>query len=236
MSWERLDYSIIAVFILSGMYLLGPNLRRVVRRRHDVASSIGGGIALAYVFLQLFPEIEEAHAGLGDRIHLVTLASLIAFDAIELRLLSAPPASAAPRSPHARLRVFWLHIALSWIYTALIVFVIPGEAREDALLVTVGSVAIGLHLIYKDYVLRTRHPEEYELKGRYLLALAPVVGWLAHFVVQPPEHFFDFFVAILAGFLMQNVFREELPKHEGLRLGWLVIGAAGYALLVVLVE
>jgi hypothetical protein len=233
---ESIDVVLIATLILTLAHMFGPNIRRLLRRNGHLVSSFGGGIAVAYVFLQLFPEIEHVHHHLGDRIHLITLASFLIFFAIELRILSQSPAEQEGTRANSEARIFWLHIAVSWLYTAMVIFALPSDATENTGSVVVGSLAIGLHLIYKDYVLRTHHARDFEEAGRYLLALAPLFGWFIRSITTPSDAVFDLFVAVLAGFLMQNVFRDELPHQENARLSWLFSGAALYTLLVFFTE
>lgn len=233
---ESIDVVLIATLILMLAHMFGPNIRSLLRRKGHLASSFGGGMAVAYVFLQLFPEIEHVHYHLGDRIHLITLASFLIFFAIELRILSQSSAGQGGTTAEPEARIFWLHIAVSWIYTAMVIFALPTDVTENAGSVVVGSLAIGLHLIYKDYVLRSHHARYFENAGRYLLALAPLAGWFTRSLVSPSEAVFDLFVAVLAGFLMQNVFRDELPHREDARLPWLFSGAALYAVLVFFTE
>lgn len=223
------DYALVAALILSSALLFGPWIRQGFRRNSQMVASFGGGLALAYVFLNLLPELELAHHLLNDRVHLVTLFSFLVFYILEVRLLSAV-ANKSHAMSHGR--VFWLHIGLSWLYTWLVIFALPNEVAEQLFFTIIGSLAIGLHLVYKDYVLREHHSEDYQSKGRYILALAPILGWLTHEMLEPNEYVSDLFIAVLAGFLMQNVFREELPKHTDVRIGWLVTGAGVFSLLV----
>ena len=81
--------------------------------------------------------------------------------------------------------VFWWHIALSWVYTAMVVFALPEATDERVGFAVVGSLAVGLHLIYKDYVLRSHYHAAFEEKGRYLLAVAPLAGWLVRVIMNP---------------------------------------------------
>jgi hypothetical protein len=137
-------------------------------------------------------------------------------------------------SPDDSRRVFWWHIALSWFYTAMVIFALPEDVGKNLQFALVGSLAVGLHLIYKDYILRTHHHASYEEKGRLLLASAPLAGWLAHQFGNPSEPVFDIFVAIVAGILMQGVFRDELPQAHAARIRWMIGGVATFSGLTLL--
>lgn len=248
MSFEdfTLDYTLVAALLLALIHFFGPVMRRSLRGHGELVASFGGGIAVAYVFLSLFPEIELAHEWLDDRVHFVTLVSFLFFYGLEAwlfmkrrtgRNLEVTTVSGGDHAPHAEHpeNVFWWHIALSWVYTAMVVFALPEASSEDVGFAIVGSLAVGLHLIYKDYVLRSHHHESFEEKGRFLLAIAPLAGWLAHQIIDPSEVVFDLFVALVAGFLMQGVFRDELPQASVVRLRWLFAGAATFTALELLI-
>lgn len=227
---QTIDYGLLVAMVLALIYLIGPWIRQSLRRRENVARSAGGGIAAAYVFLQLFPEIEAAHEWFGDAIHFIILISFLVFFGLEQVLWSRSEAGSNTHSPH----VFWMHIALSWMYTWTIVFALPEDIAKNFLVALLSATAIGLHLVYKDYVLRSHHTGDYEFAGRYVLALAPLAGWLVRALTMPSEAVFDMSMALLSGFLLQNVFRNELPGYRCFRYGWFAMGVAMYALLVLL--
>jgi hypothetical protein len=61
-----------------------------------------------------------------------------------------------------------------------------------------------------------------------------MAGWLAHQLMDPSEAVFDVFVAVIAGILMQGVFRDELPQMRAVRINWMVGGAATFTALTLL--
>ena len=235
---NSLDFVLLAAAFLAAANLLGPHIRASMRQKPAIAASFGGGAAVAYVFLQLIPEIEIGHELLGDRVYVIVLASFIAFFALEMRLHArarshAAEIEAGEAEPNAS--VFWVHVAISGFYTWLIVFTLPEEVGENLAFALVGSLALGLHMIYKDFVLRSNHHSSFEQKGQYLLVLAPLVGWLTRVFATPSEMFHDMVMAVLAGFLIQSVFREEIPGYHRIRLSWFVGGAGVYSGLVFLI-
>lgn len=245
MARVTLDYTLVAAVLLTVIHYAGPLIRRGLRPRAPLVTSFGGGVAVAYVFLSLFPEMELAHEWLDDDVHFVTLVSFVLFYALETWLvlhrteLGDPGVGAVAGDDHSAgtghtRHVFWWHIALSWLYTAMVIFALPEDVGENLQFAFVGSLAVGLHLLYKDYILRSHHHASYEEKGRILLASAPLVGWLAHQFGNPSEPVFDIFVAIVAGILMQGVFRDELPQTHAVRLRWMIGGVATFSVLTAL--
>lgn len=247
---EAVDYTFLAALLLAGIHWFGPHIRIGLHRRGEVIRSFGGGVAVAYVFLSLLPEIELAHEWLGDGVHFLTLTSFLLFYVLEVRILSLRRTHIVPQAVprvsggdhgavaidasgvdgSARL-VFWWHVALIWVYTWMVIFSFPEETGGDLVVALIATLAIGIHLIYKDFILRTHHAESFAAKGRLLLAIAPIVGFIAHEIIAPPEAVFELFIAVLAGILMQGVFRDELPTQHNEHVRWMIAGAGTFAVL-----
>jgi hypothetical protein len=113
-------------------------------------------------------------------------------------------------------------------------FTLPGEIANDLLFAVGAGLAIGVHLVYKDYVLRDQAGEQFGATGRALMTVAPLIGWVAHRIVDPSEAVHDIAMAALAGILMQSVFRDEVPRPDRASLPWLLGGVATFWLLSVL--
>jgi hypothetical protein len=236
-----IHYAGITAVILAALHAFGPTIRGRLQPHAEAVASFGGGVAMAYIFLQLFPEIDLAHQWFGEHVHVVTLVSFLVFYALEIlitvRLAHTWRARHVPRQADeapatATATTFWFHIGLIWIYTWMVTFTLPGDAADNLFFALVGSLTIGIHLIYKDYAFRRHYDAQFQHSARLVLALAPVLGWLAREIYAPADDTMDLFVAILAGVLMQSVFRDELPDASEVRYRWLVVGALCFAGLV----
>lgn len=234
------EYSAVVAVILALSQLFGPNIRGWLQPHASLVSSFGGGVAIAYVCLTLFPEIDVAHEWLGEHVHIVTLVSFLAFYTIEMLLIAHIRRTALlPHPPHQlsspTARAFWFHIAIIWIYIWMILYTMPDRTADSLFFAIFGSLTISLHLVYKDFVLRSKHDAVYQASGRYLLAIAPIAGWIAHHLFDPSEVVLDVFIAILAGVILQGVFREELPGVDAVKLPWLIGGAATFTALITII-
>jgi zinc transporter ZupT len=230
---DPLDFAVITALVLASTQALGPRIRAWLRPHARNVQSFGGGVALAYIFLSLFPEIDNAHPWLGDRVHLTTLVGFLLFFALEAWLIGRARARDAS-TEDGESAVMWLHIGVMGLYTAIVMFTLPAEIADDLLFAIVTGLAIGVHLVYKDYVLRDQVGDQFRVTGRLLLTVAPLVGWVAHRIADPSEAVLDVAMAVLAGVLMQSVFRDELPRPDRASLPWLLGGVATFALLAML--
>jgi len=108
-----------------------------------------------------------------------------------------------------------------------------GNLREPAQLV-LATGALGTHFYVNDRALAREHASSSGPAGRYLLALAVLVGWAtadiqsahprAHAVVQ----------ALLAGGIVLNSLNEELPEGNDGRFGPFAAGIVSYTALMLL--
>jgi zinc transporter ZupT len=223
---EYVHYVGLMAITLSLLLVFGPQIRTRLHNHTLQVSSFGGGVAIAYVFLVLFPEVEHSREILGASVHVITVLSLLVFFALEVLLSRLRAREHAPDHSHHNAERFWFHIAIIWVYTWLVMFTVPEDAADNLVYVLAASATISVHLLYKDYVLRGHYDGKFEQAGRFVLALAPIAGWLSHQIVQPSDGTLEIMIAILAGVLIQSVFQEELPPVERMSYRWLVAGVA----------
>jgi len=206
--------------------------------------SLAGGISVAYVFARLLPELAEAQERLGEaaggvlarlehHAYLLALAGLASFYGVERATVDSrdrrreregTDASAAP--------AFWLSISSFAFYTGLIGATLEDEADAGRRTLVLFTFAMALHFLVNDYGLREHHKLAYTRVGRWLLAGAVAAGWMLSQLVEVPETAFVAVLAFLAGGVVLNVLKEELPERRRSRFSAFVVGAAGYALLL----
>lgn len=231
------DFAFVTALVLAAVYALTPQIEHLLERWTPIVASVGGGAAVAYVFLELFPEIYHSHAALGDAIFPLILVSFLGYFVIEQRLhikavARSVTADAGHHDPDGIL--FWIHFGLTWFYVWLIIYSLPVAAHHSLFFAILTGLALSFHTIYKDIVLRDNHHSTFGRSGRYLLVLAPVAGWLSRSIGEQPELMVEISLAVMAGLLIQSVFREEIPGYEAILLRWFIGGAAVYGTLVVI--
>ncbi len=226
-----LDWTLAIAITLAAMHLLGPRIHHFLQAKETIAISLGGGMAVAYVFLQLIPEVEQTHAFIGDAIHFFILIGFIIFYSIERYLLLLRLKS--PTDSNSDF-IFHLHLALAWIYNWLIIFTMPEQIETSAFHAVISTVAISLHLLYKDYILQVSHARAFNIWGRYVLASAPLIGWAMETYMGPTKMISDIAIAMLSGYVLYNVFNDELPNIEKSSFLLFISGIGIYLTLSVL--
>lgn len=226
-----LEWTLVATLLLAVLPLLIPWVQRNLGEWDERWGSFAGGMAMAYVFLHLLPELDEAHERIGDVIHLLILVGFLAYYGLE-HVIHRQSAGAAAESDTAR-GMFSVHLTIGWIYTWLLIYAMPDQLQENGIYAVPITVALILHVLHKQYNLRQSHKPAFDAWGRYVLAAAPIAGWFADFVADAPDPLVSgVLVALLSGAMLHTVFREELPEHPKANFGAFCGGSAVYAVLV----
>ncbi len=210
--------------------------------------SAAGGAAVAYVFLHLMPELARAQEDVGAKLDgmaaavehhiwalsLVGLAGFYGLERAVRRGEGGRGAATAPQhegSPHPAGR-FWLHIGSFALYNLIIGYLLLHRVERDAWGLALYFVALGLHFLTSDYGLRLDHRRDYDRVARWVLAGAVLAGWAMGTVVALPEVWVDVLFALLAGGVVLNVLKEELPEERDSRFLPFALGTAGYGALL----
>jgi hypothetical protein len=130
--------------------------------------------------------------------------------------------------------VFWVHMASFALYNLLIGYLlVRGERRSEATLLFF-TVAMGLHFVVTDFGLAEDHKTPYHRIGRWVLVAALGAGVAVGYAAALPTASIAVLVAFLAGGVILNVLKEEVPSERRSRFWAFAAGMAGYALLLLL--
>lgn len=203
--------------------------------------SAGGGAAVAYVFVHILPELGRSHRIVGEpamfggvldqHIYLVALAGFVLFYGLEGLARRDGPQEAEAVSPW----VFWVHVGSFGAYNALIGYLLVHRDEHGLVALILFAGAMGLHFLVTDYGLNKHFRERYRDVGRWILSAAILVGWGIGQVVPVTEVQFHALFALLAGGVVLNVIKEELPEHSATRFTPFLAGATGYTLLLLFI-
>ena len=209
-----------------------------IKRRWQALSA---GVAVAYVFMNVIPELEEhrptvAGSAAGTlldaekRIYLWTLAGFVTFVG-----LSRLPAHSSPNASRTAQVPFWGEMAGYSLYTLLIGYLLVH--REDPSLLSLGLFvfAMGLHLFMVDIELVEQFAGFYQPWGRMLLVASILVGWMLGIADALPNSFTSRLFAFVIGAVVVISAREELPAGQSCRFSWFAGGAFLYATLLMLI-
>lgn len=223
--------------------------------------SLAGGSAVAYVFVHLLPEL--AHRGTAieesgnvlvqfeQHVYLVALLGFTAFYGLEQFVRGAHGAGGRNGGGETRdegdggddgdrhddwgLGVFWLHIGSFALYNALIGYLLLHREETGIASLLTFAVAMGLHFLVNDYSLRDHHGRSYRRYARWVLASAVFLGLVVGYLAPVGELHVSVLFAFLAGSVVLNVIKEELPANRQSRFWSFTAGVVGYSALLLAV-
>ncbi len=94
------------------------------------------------------------------------------------------------------------------------------------------TIALGVHFVINDASLREHHKRAYQRVGRWLVSAAVLLGVAAGFLAEISERALALLLAFIAGGVVLNVLKEELPNENRAQFIPFLLGAALYAALL----
>ncbi|MBF9252342.1 hypothetical protein I2I11_03465 [Pontibacter sp. 172403-2] len=235
--------SIWPVLVLALIHFFGTSLRFLGGTPRSIWLSAAGGVSVAYVFLHLFPELNEGQeqvkevvaAGpfLEHHVYLMALFGLALFYGLERAVVTNKQKreeQGKDNKPSDKL--FWIHIGSFAVYNALIGYLLFQREEGPVRVLILFSIAMALHFIVNDFGLQEKHKERYVRVGRWVLVVALVAGWVVGYLVAVSEAALALLMAFIAGGIILNVLKEELPEERESRYWAFALGAAAYAILL----
>jgi hypothetical protein len=225
------------------VFLLSNYCRRFTLKIKQRWQALSAGVAVAYVFVNVIPELEEhrptvAGSATGTlldaerRIYLWTLAGFVTF--VGLTRIQGSSSPNASRPARAKLP-FWGQMTGYSLYTMLIGYLLVH--REDPSLLSLGLFvfAMGVHLFMVDIELVEHFGPLYQPRGKILLMASVLSGWILGIAEAFPDSFTSRLFAFVIGGVVALSAREELPTGESHRFWWFAGGAFCYATLLLLI-
>ncbi len=203
--------------------------------------SFASGISVAYVFAHLLPQVAAGQRALAEagltrfvvkegHVWLLALVGLVVFYGLERAARTSRAKSTEGDQTEAD--VFWLHMGSYGLYNLLIGYLLAEGEGGTGLGTLLFWTAMALHFFVNDYGLRSDHKARYTRVGRWLLAAAVVAGAALGLGGRIHEAVLAALVSFLAGGVVLNVLKEELPEDRASRFWPFALGAAGYAALL----
>lgn len=227
---------IAALGLLVGIHLFINRLSLLRKVQRERWLSFAGGVSVAFVFTFILPElgaaqedIEEftgtAFSTLDNTIYLIALFGLVTF-------FWADWAVRVRQEKVKRRQGFFIsHVSFA-AYNIVIGYLMASLEGQGLVAFSLLTSAFALHLLVADHSIWRDHGEHYDRRGRYILSGSLIAGFLIGYSTQMGMVWISVLLAALAGGIILNVMKEELPVGRENRLVSFTIGAIGYALIV----
>ncbi|MBW3607511.1 MAG: hypothetical protein KY463_04015 [Actinobacteria bacterium] len=170
---------------------------------------------------------------LEHHVYLVALVGLAVFYGVEKHSLASRRRNQEQRGEDRTTDdAFWLSITSFAIYNAVIGYLLLRGDLEDITQLVLYALALGVHFVVNDFALAEHHRDAYRRFARWMLALAVVAGWLVGIATDVSERVIALVIAFIAGGVILNVLKEELPGERLAQFWPFAAGALGYTALL----
>ncbi|MBD2070153.1 hypothetical protein H6F93_22005 [Leptolyngbya sp. FACHB-671] len=237
---------------LSLVHLFARNIRSFNTIPRSRWLSFSSGISVAYVFVHILPDLSEAQETirqtldetsvnqsllfLEHHIYLMALLGISVFYGLERAVtVSRQRNQDSGKGDIPEIGIFWLHIGSFALYNALIGYLLFHREEPGLWSLLLFAIALGFHFIVNDYGLRDNHKHIYDKTGRWILAAAVLVGAAIGCGTHIHEAVIALLFAFLAGGIILNILKEELPEDRESHFGSFALGAGIYAVLLITV-
>ena len=188
--------------------------------------SFAGGVSIGYVFLEIFPELSHAQeelehsaipflAYLENHIYIISLLGLLAFYGLDILALTSRRFNQMVHSnDNTSSSVFWIHITAFAILNAIFGYLLQEVGNHTLFQCILFFVAVALHFFVIDRHLREHHKTPYDKIGRWLLTAAIMIGAIVGQSTHLNEAAISIIWSFLAGSMILNILKRELPDEQ----------------------
>lgn len=207
--------------------------------------SFAGGISVAYIFVRMLPEMRAFHEEVSNHealqaflfvdhaVYLSALLGLSAFYGLErMAKLSHQSQGESEGAESENIEVFWTHILFFGIYNLIIGYLLVHREEESAQSLIFFAIAMAFHMVITDNSLADHYGEAYQHKGRWIITAALFIGWLLAVSWEFPRAYVGLVFAFIAGGIIMNVLKEEVPEDRKSNFWAFFAGAMLYSLLL----
>lgn len=241
---ETLGAAAVFVLIFYAESWWKPNFGGETKRR---LVSFSVGMAVAYVFVHLLPELATTTAEFVEldearelpfphlRVYVAALLGFMLFYGLEnmVRWAGATQAEAGEeREETIHLKILTASYAL---YVFVVCYVMAHEIRSGSGELALYAFAMGLHFLGFAYGLRRDSSRMYLQWGRHVLAAAALLGWATALLLPLPESFAYTLLGFVAGVLIMDTVTSELAGQAEGRFFPFLTGGVAYTCILMLV-
>lgn len=232
--------------LLSAVHLFSPEVSPNGRLSGRRWLSFAGGVSAGYVFLHILPDLAQRQAllsgsgiiFLADReVFLMALCGLVGFYALEHLARRSLPDLKEPSGSKRKISFgLWLHAISFALYSAIVGYLLSQISHKPTLTLTGFAISFGLHFFVNDQSLRRHYGDFHNSNVRWVLAGSVPLGWLAGMLLPISDHHVTIVYAFLAGGMILNILKDELPAERQGAVGSFFLGVVLFAMIGLLIE
>jgi hypothetical protein len=228
--------SLCAVIIFALVHLFANRARLLDTRFHRRLLSLGSGIAIAYIFIDILPKLSKHEPAINQMIwrvfpyferhvYISALLGFLLFFIVDRsnKLLKKHPAR------------FYLSLSSYSLLNILIGYAVVDINNPEVRPLILFTIAIALHYFVNDYSLTENFQEQYDHVAKWILIASLFLGWTIGLLFKLPAAGVALISAFIGGGVIMNVTRHELPDEHPTSLPCFLLAAFFYTLILLLV-
>ncbi len=218
--------TLLTVLVLSIVHLYAGTTAGLRRHWRARGLSAASGVSVAYVFLDLLPDLAEQQSlidrvgllpGLDRHIYILALVGLTVSLWVETASRESRRRRRAIGEPdQTGTGTFWLSIVSFVVLNGAIGYAVSSPGDRAVRPLWLFALAMGLHFLANDHSLVEHHGDRYRRIGRWLLVAGLITGWLIGTLpgVEVRPEILALVLAYIAGGTIMNILRHELPDTD----------------------
>jgi hypothetical protein len=232
----------VSTIIMAMTFLFGGRihpLKQVVRDR-QVLISFGAGIATAYLFVGMMPELAEAMAKIdsgdgaqgpaGVLVYVMALLGFVLFYGLDHSTWTTYATRGRAEAGASERRIFGYGLYV-WLLTYILVL----EARGSAWATLWYAFAMSWHFLTIDHSIREERGKLYDQRGRFVLASCVILGWASAMLFELTFAMTALALGFVSGALTVNSVIMELSEGTRGRFVPFALGSFLYGALLLVV-
>lgn len=226
-----MDVGFIALVILAFIHLFANQAKILGWLWHGRFLSFAAGISFAYVFVDLLPELEKEQPVLKQTFD--TLIPYLDRHAYVIALIGVLFFYGLhTRSQTKSARNFWISTTGYLLFNFFVGASLSDSTDPELQPLALFTVAMGMHYFIWDHNASIDNNKIYEKQARWLLVAALFTGYIVGYLSHIPEAIVAVTVSFIAGGVLLNVLRYELPKREQVGYLFFVMGSLLYTAII----
>lgn len=220
-------------------------LRGLIRDRRVIVS-FGAGVATAYLFMRMMPELAEAQMSIaqdalpgsagGVIVYLAAMTGfLLVYGLDHFRRTAKQSAIGAAAGGEGGENVQGAYPYGMALYVLLLTYVLVEEPRASVAGTLLYAFAISFHFLAVDHTLRDEMGAAYDRLERFILAGMCVLGWGLSRLVDVPDVGVSLLLAFVSGGAIVNSAIMELPTERDGRFFPFVLGSLTFGVVLMTV-
>jgi hypothetical protein len=146
--------------------------------------------------------------------------------------MAASSRDKAPAHP-GKAPVFWIHVGAFSLYNALIGYLLVNREEPGISSLLLYFFAMATHFLAFDLNLSGGHQQQYHKIARWIIAASLLLGWAIAAFTNMSHLPVSVLFAFLAGGIILNVLKEEMPNEKQSRFLPFLAGVVGYSIISV---